>query len=115
MSTICEAALPSLARSLLLHNFGAGRKPKEADYHPHLLAGMADGTVVSFRFKEHELKDEKVFALGTTPVSLATCKVDGRTSVFASGSRASVLFWDRHRLHQSPVMLKVCFMHTSRC
>ncbi|KAI0917003.1 hypothetical protein AcV5_007593 [Taiwanofungus camphoratus] len=113
MSTICEAALPSLARSLLLHNFGAGRKPKEADYHPHLLAGMADGTVVSFRFKEHELKDEKVFALGTTPVSLATCKVDGRTSVFASGSRASVLFWDRHRLHQSPVMLKDTVRGTS--
>jgi len=98
--------LTSLPRSLLLYNFGSGRKLKEADYHPHLLVGLADGTVVSFNFRDNNLQEKKIFALGTAPVSFSTCKVDGRTAIFASGSRASVLYWERQRLHQSPVMLK---------
>ncbi|KZT73848.1 hypothetical protein DAEQUDRAFT_357103 [Daedalea quercina L-15889] len=108
LSTLCEVSLPSLPRSLLLHNFGSGRNKKEADFRPHLLAGLADGTVVSFAFKEKdgELADQKQFSLGSAPIAFTTCVVDGRRAVFASGSRASVIYWDKQRLHQSPVMLK---------
>ena len=109
LSSLCEVSLPSLPRSLLLHNFGTGRNKKEADFRPHLLVGLGDGSVVSYVFKEKEgsLGDNKVFSLGTAPVSFSACAVDGRRAVFASGSRASVLYWDRQRLHQSPVMVKV--------
>ncbi|OSX59780.1 hypothetical protein POSPLADRAFT_1048255 [Postia placenta MAD-698-R-SB12] len=107
LNTLCETdSLSSLPRSLLLYNFGSGRTRKDVDFQPHLLAGLADGTVVSFIFKDNDLKDKKVFALGNAPVALTTCTADGKTSIFASGSRASVLYWDRQRLHQSPVMLK---------
>ncbi|CCM01903.1 uncharacterized protein FIBRA_03974 [Fibroporia radiculosa] len=107
LTTICESdPLPSLPRSLLLHNFGQDHNPKGADYHPHVLAGLVDGTLVSFSFREKDLKDKKTFALGDVPVALAKSTVDGKPAIFASGSRASVLYWDRQRLHQSPVMIK---------
>lgn len=122
LSPLCEVSLPSLPRSLLLHNFGTGRNRKDLDFRPHLLVGLGDGSVVSyvFREKERELVDHKLFSLGTAPVSFSTCVVDGRRTVFASGSRASVLYWDRQRLQQSPVMIKVscvcgcCTQSTSR-
>ncbi|KAL6302826.1 mono-functional DNA-alkylating methyl methanesulfonate N-term-domain-containing protein [Sparassis latifolia] len=114
MTTICETStLTALPRSLLLYNFGCGRGRKDADYHPHIVAGLSDGTVMSFSLKVNELKDRKVFPLGAAPVSLSTCVVDGRMAVFASGSRASVLFWERQRLHHSPVMLKDAVRGTS--
>ncbi|KAH9841501.1 mono-functional DNA-alkylating methyl methanesulfonate N-term-domain-containing protein [Rhodofomes roseus] len=108
LSTLCEVGVPSLPRSLLLHNFGASRSRKEPDFRPHLLAGLADGSVVSFGIREKEgaLAEQKQFSLGTAPVSFTTCVVDGRKAVLASGSRASVMYWDRQRLNQSPVMLK---------
>ncbi|KAH9942902.1 CPSF A subunit region-domain-containing protein [Amylocystis lapponica] len=114
LNTVCETSpLTSLPRSLLLYNFGSGRNKKEVDFQPHLLAGLADGTAVSFSLKNNELGDKKTFPLGTTPVALATCTVDGRPAVFASGSRAALLYWDRQRLHHSPVMLKDMVRGTS--
>ncbi|PCH40170.1 hypothetical protein WOLCODRAFT_67201 [Wolfiporia cocos MD-104 SS10] len=107
LTTLCKTdSLPALPRSLLLYNFGSGRSQKEADFRPYLLVGLTDGSVVTYSFKEGELKDKKLFALGTAPVSFTTCNIDGRTALFASGSRAAVLYWDRQRLQQSPVMLK---------
>ena len=116
LTSLCEVSLPSLPRSLLLHNFGTGRNKKEPDFCPHLLVGLGDGSVVSYVFKEKErgLGDNKVFSLGTAPVSFSTCIIEGRRAVFASGSRASVLYWDRQRLHQSPVMIKVSNCSTAR-
>ncbi|TCD64528.1 hypothetical protein EIP91_003995 [Steccherinum ochraceum] len=98
--------LPALPRSIMLHNFGTGNKAKESDYQPHVLAGLTDGSVVSFVFRNNELLDRKIFGLGTAPVTLSTCEVQGRHAVFASGSRAAILHWDRKRLRQSAVMLK---------
>ncbi|OBZ68977.1 DNA damage-binding protein 1 [Grifola frondosa] len=107
LTPVCEtSALPSLPHSILLYNFGTGRRPKDLDYHPHVLVGLTDGTAVSYTFKDNQLKEHKVFSLGIAPVSLSTCVIDGKTGVFASGSRASVLYWGRQRVHQSPIMLK---------
>lgn len=109
IKTVCPPTpLPALARSLLLFNFGSGRAAKDAEYHPHLLAGLADGSVVSFSFKNKELREKKIASLGTAPVFLSPCLVDGRRTVLASGNRASILYWDKQRLQQSPVMLRVC-------
>lgn len=108
MATLCEfSGLPSLPRSILLHNFGTGRSKKERDFHPHLLVGLTNGSVVSWGFTDSELKDKKLFLLGMAPVSLSTCVVDGKNAVFASGSRASILYWDKQRLANSPVTIKV--------
>lgn len=93
---------------MLLHNFGAGHNAKEADYQPYVVAGLVDGTVVCLSFRNNELKDQKLFSLGTAPVSLNVSTIDGNRTVFATGSRAAVFYWDRQRLRQSPVMLKVC-------
>lgn len=110
-----SVALPALPRSVLLHNFGSGRSSKEEDFQPHVLAGLTDGSVVALSFKNNELKDQKVFSLGTAPVSLSVCEVDGKRTVFASGSRSAVFFWDKQRLRQSPVMLKVRFVTPRKC
>ncbi|KAJ3557088.1 hypothetical protein NM688_g1656 [Phlebia brevispora] len=98
--------LPSLPRSLLLHNFGMGNRPKDPDYNPYVVAGLADGSVACFTLKDNELKDMKLFPLGTAPVSLTPCDIDGKRAVFANGSRSSVLYWDKQRLRQSHVMVK---------
>ncbi|KIP10587.1 hypothetical protein PHLGIDRAFT_125454 [Phlebiopsis gigantea 11061_1 CR5-6] len=98
--------LPALPRSLLLHNFGTGNSKKEPDFQPYVVAGLADGTVACVTFRNEELKDHKLFSLGTAPVSLSRWDVEGRRSVFATGSRSAVFYWDRQRLRQSPVMLK---------
>lgn len=108
LTTVFETEkLPCLPRSLLLYNFGSGRKPKDEDYRPHLLVGGNDGSLVSYVFKDNTLRDMKIYPLGETPVSLAVCNVDGRNAVFASGGRAAVFYWDRQRLLRSSVMLKV--------
>ncbi|EMD31691.1 hypothetical protein CERSUDRAFT_109269 [Gelatoporia subvermispora B] len=107
LATVCEVSgLPSLPRSVLLHNFGTGRTKKEPDYHPHVLVGLVDGSVISFKVVENELKEKKVFSLGIAPVSLSRCEVDDKITVFAVGSRTSVLYWDKQRLTNSPVMIK---------
>ncbi|EKM59045.1 uncharacterized protein PHACADRAFT_181065 [Phanerochaete carnosa HHB-10118-sp] len=101
-----SAPLPALAHSLLLHNFGAGRSTRDADFQPYVVAGLVDGTVACVSFRNNELRDQKLFALGAAPVSLAVSTVDGARMVLATGSRAAVFYWDRQRLRQSPVMLK---------
>jgi DNA damage-binding protein 1 len=107
-SFVCKTPpLPSLVRSLLLHNFGLDHSSKGPDYHPYLLVGLGDGSIVSFSWKNKQFKDQKVMSLGHAPVCLTTCQVEGRRSVFAAGSRAMVLSWQKKRLHHSPIMLKV--------
>ncbi|KAH8104484.1 mono-functional DNA-alkylating methyl methanesulfonate N-term-domain-containing protein [Cristinia sonorae] len=102
MTPVCSSSqLPSLPRSVLLHNFGTGNRGKDEDYRPYVLAGLTDGTVVSFAFRGNQLQDKKTFGLGTAPVTLSPCTAQGRNAVFASGSRAAILHWDRKRLRQS--------------
>ena len=112
-----SAPLPALPRSILLHNFGSGNNKKEPDFQPYVVAGLADGNVACVAFRSEELRDHKLFSLGTAPVSLSGWEIEGRRSVFAAGSRSAVFYWDRQRLRQSPVMLKVftlTFSHTVR-
>jgi DNA damage-binding protein 1 len=99
--------LPALVRSAILYNFGSDASAKGADYHPHVLAGLADGSIVYFAWKDKQLKDRKTILLGHAPVSLTVCQVDGKRAVFAAGSRATVLSWEKKRVHTSPIMLKV--------
>ena len=99
--------LPSLPRSVVLHNFGQGRKSKDADYRPYVVAGLVDGTVACLSFQGRELKDLKLFALANTPVSLAVSEIDNKRAVLAIGSRTAVFYWEKQRLRQSSVMLKV--------
>ncbi|CDO76087.1 hypothetical protein BN946_scf184649.g13 [Trametes cinnabarina] len=106
LGPVCEVTLPALPRCVLLHNFGTGVRPKDMDFHPHLLVGLADGNVVTYAFRDGELLDRKVSSVGNAPASLSVCSVDGRTVVFASGARASVLYWDRQRVRSSPVSIK---------
>jgi DNA damage-binding protein 1 len=47
-------------------------------------------------------------SLGDLPVHFTPCRVNGKEAVFAAGSRAMVLTWQRDSIHQSPVILKVC-------
>ncbi|KAK7682424.1 hypothetical protein QCA50_014629 [Cerrena zonata] len=63
--------LPSLPNSVLLHNFGSGRKAKDTDYRPCVLAGLVDGSILTFSFRDNQLQDKKVFSLGGTPVQLS--------------------------------------------
>jgi DNA damage-binding protein 1 len=98
--------LPALVRSVLLYNFGSDTNPKGTDYHPYLLAGLANGTVASFRWKDKQLTDKKIIPLGHAPVNLTPCQVEGRHAVFAAGNRATVLSFENKRLVHSPIMLK---------
>jgi DNA damage-binding protein 1 len=110
MKSLCKTqALPSLPRALLLQQFSRpGNEPSCSSDAAHLLVGLGDGNVVSFVFKDNRLGDSKFTSLGNGPVCMTTCEVDGKPAVFASGSRAAVFFWERNRLQNSPVMLKVC-------
>lgn len=114
LDRICEPhSLPALPRSLLLHNFGQSTNTRDHDYHPHLLVGLTDGTIVSYALKSEnegsklQLVDQNIFSLGDLPVFLSACQVDSRRTVFACGSRASILFWEKETLRHSPVILKV--------
>ncbi|RPD77741.1 hypothetical protein L226DRAFT_544225 [Lentinus tigrinus ALCF2SS1-7] len=106
LSTVCETTLPALPRSVLIHNFGKGAGPNSPDFHLHLLAGLADGTLVTYTLRDKELHDRKQSGLGNAPASLSVCDVDGRMVVVASGTRANVLFWDKQRVRPSPTSLK---------
>lgn len=111
LSVICQtSALRALPRSLLLYNFGKDANSKAPDYHPHLLIGLADGTAISYSWRNNELSDPKTIPLGDVPVFLNAYQVDGRKALFACGSRASILFWDRDTLRHSPVILKACIL-----
>ena len=71
------------------------------------MVGLADGSVATLSIQGKELRDLKIFPLGVTPVSLNVTEVDGKRMVFASGSRTAVFYWERQRLMQSVVMMKV--------
>lgn len=102
-------ALPALARSLQLYNFGKNISPKGPDFQGYLICGLADGSVVHFAWDAvgHRLSDRKVISLGNSPVHLTVCQVDGKKAIFAAGDRATVLSTEKGKLVQSPVMLKV--------
>ncbi|KAI1790140.1 mono-functional DNA-alkylating methyl methanesulfonate N-term-domain-containing protein [Ganoderma leucocontextum] len=106
LQAVCDVVLPTLPRAVLLHNFGTGTRPRDSEFHPYLLVGLADGTLVTYALKDGTLQDRKQSSLGNAPASLSVCTVDGRTVVLASGTRSSVLFWDRQRVRPSPVSVK---------
>ncbi|KAI0078212.1 hypothetical protein K474DRAFT_1745998 [Panus rudis PR-1116 ss-1] len=107
IKVVCETEpLPSLPQSIILHNFGTSRKAKDADCRPYVIAGLTNGTVASFSFTKNGLQDKKVFSLGSSPVSLSTCEVDGQRGIFACGSRSAAFYLDKQRLRPSPIALK---------
>ena len=110
LKTVCSVSLPALPRSVLLHNFGSSSSSKDPNYRPHLLAGLADGTLITFALRDGTLVDRKTSSLGNAPVSLSVCTIDRRRAVFASGTRTNILFWDRQRLKPSPTAIRVCIV-----
>lgn len=106
LEPICvSTSLPALPRSVLLHRFNG----EESGHGPHLLVGLADGTLVTFIYDEAEqvLKSKTAVSLGNTAVHLTPCVIKETSSVLAYGSRAEVLYWNKQRLQHSPVLLKV--------
>ncbi|KAJ7644328.1 CPSF A subunit region-domain-containing protein [Roridomyces roridus] len=102
--SLCKTeSLPAVVRSLLLYDFGA-----YGDSHPYLMAGLGDGSFAYFTWNDQgrTLGAAKLTSLGNLPVGFTPCLVDGKRALFAAGSRAVVLSWDRDGLQQSPVMLK---------
>ncbi|KAF9496184.1 hypothetical protein BDN71DRAFT_1415949 [Pleurotus eryngii] len=98
-------SLPAVVRSLVLHNFGT--EPSGSNSRPYVLAGLGDGSVAVFAWKDNkELADKKLISLGDAPVSLSLCEVEGKTAVFAAGTQATIVSWDGRRLRDSPIMLK---------
>ncbi|KAI0754895.1 mono-functional DNA-alkylating methyl methanesulfonate N-term-domain-containing protein [Daedaleopsis nitida] len=105
LAPVCEVTTPALPRSLLLHNFGTSG-PTGGDFRPYLLVGLADGTLLTYAFRDKELVDRKQSSLGNAPVSLSVVESEKRTVVLVSGTRANLLFWDRQRVRPSPVSIK---------
>ncbi|KAH0586144.1 hypothetical protein H2248_007410 [Termitomyces sp. 'cryptogamus'] len=102
ISNVKTPPLPAFARSVLLHDF----EPDNDNHRYYLLAGLSDGTVAYFAWKDKQLSDRKVVPLGHVPASLSVCQIDGKRSVFAAGTRATVFSWEKKRLHNSPIMLR---------
>ncbi|KAK7056644.1 hypothetical protein VNI00_002361 [Paramarasmius palmivorus] len=112
--------LPAMVRSLLFFDFGRGKTSEQTGHHPCLIAGLSNGSVVSFvldfEWKKQKngpdymvlkgFKDMKIVSLGVNPVCLSVCPVEGKRAVIASGSRSTILSWERSRVHYSPVVLK---------
>lgn len=117
LTSVCKTQpLPSLVRSLLLYNFGSDTSPKGDAHFPYLLVGLGDGSLVTFVWKDKELKEKKLVSLGHAPISLSPCIVDGKRTVLAAGNRATLVSFDKKRLQFSPVSLKVssgCWRMTS--
>ncbi|KAJ6584701.1 CPSF A subunit region-domain-containing protein [Mycena capillaripes] len=82
--------------------------PYDFDSHPYLFAGLGDGSFVSFAWNEQQqtLGEPNVTSLGNLPVHFTPCSVDNKRALFAAGSRAMVLSWERDSIHHSPVILK---------
>jgi len=99
----------SVPRSVLLHNFGMSHDRNKPDYRPHLMVGLADGTVVSqaYNASEYKLQPPNVSTLGGAVVHLTPYEVDGRRCVFACGTLGEVYYWNNTRLQRSPISLKV--------
>lgn len=98
-----SASFPCFPNSVVLHDFG----DDVARPLMHLLVGLADGSLHSFSVTEEGLGERKVVSLGDLPISLVRCKVDGLSTVLATGTRASLFFWKKDTLHHSPVLVKV--------
>ncbi|KAG6887255.1 hypothetical protein C0992_013155 [Termitomyces sp. T32_za158] len=103
ISEVKTPPLPAFAKSVLLHDFSLDKD----NHHYYLLAGLSDGTVAYFSWKDKKLSDSIIVPLGHIPVSLSACKIDGKQSVFAASNRATVFSWEKKRLHNSPIMLRV--------
>lgn len=99
----------SVPRSVLLHNFGTSRDRNQPDYRPHLMVGLADGTVVSqaYNSSEYTLEPPNSSALGGAVVHLVSYDVGGEPCVFACGNIGEVYYWNNTRLQRSPISLKV--------
>jgi DNA damage-binding protein 1 len=111
---VCETSeLPAAPRSLLLYSFTSETGGKLPPLHPHLLVGLVDGSLAAFPFQNGTLGDQKLISIGNLPVTMHTCRIRGRSTVFACGSRTSILFWEKDRLQHSPLMLKVRIMASS--
>ncbi|KAJ7134358.1 CPSF A subunit region-domain-containing protein [Mycena epipterygia] len=103
--SVCKTEpLGAVVRSLLLYEFGS----PDGGSHPYLLAGLGDGSFAYFAWNEQEgiLGEPKLASLGNLPVCFTPCVVEGKKALFAAGSRAMVLSWEREHIHNSPVMLK---------
>ncbi|KAI9465477.1 CPSF A subunit region-domain-containing protein [Lactarius psammicola] len=95
---VCDSvSLPALPRSLLLHDFG---------YAPQILIGLRDGTLVAYTFGKNALEDKRIFSLGTEPVGLTQFEMGEKRVVFASGSRAALLYAEKGILQHSSVLIK---------
>ena len=108
LKLVCKTGtLPHVPRSVLLHNFV--RDSDGSDSRAHLLASLGNGTVVSFVFKNRSLSDQKTVHLGGAPVCMIALpyEINARPAVLASGSRASIFYWDRNRLQNTPIVFKV--------
>ena len=99
----------SVPRSVLLHNFGTSHDRNQPDYRPHLMVGLADGSVVSqaYNASEYKLQPPNLSILGGAAVHLTSYDVDGRRCVFACGNLGEVYYWNNTRLQRSSISLKV--------
>lgn len=100
----------SVPRSVLLHNFGTSHDRNQPDYRPHLMVGLADGTVASQAYNalEYKLQTPSVSTLGGATIHLTPYYVDGKPCVFACGNLGEVYYWNNTRLQRSSISLKVC-------
>ncbi|KAJ3032060.1 DNA damage-binding protein 1a, partial [Rhizophlyctis rosea] len=74
----------------------------------YVMAALGDGTLYNFAFDPTtgKLSDMKKVALGTQPITLSTFKSDGKTHVFASSDRPTVIYGRAGKLVYSNVNLK---------
>ena len=93
--------LPALVRSVQFFEFDINEK--------YLICGLGDGSFAHFAWNSavRRLEDKKIVTLGSAPVHLSVCEVDGKKAIFAAGSRSTVIALDKKNLSHSPVMLKV--------
>lgn len=107
---ICSSeSYSSVPRSVLLYNFGTSHDRNQPGYHPHLMVGLADGTVVSqaYNTSEYKLQPQNISSLGGAATHLTSYDIDGRRCVFACGNIGEVYYWNNTRLQRSPISLKV--------
>ncbi|KAL1677809.1 mono-functional DNA-alkylating methyl methanesulfonate N-term-domain-containing protein [Schizophyllum commune] len=95
-------ALPALVRCLTVQHFGG----KDEGRHTYLIAGLANGSVVTYALRDGVTHDRKVTSLGSAPVSLAVYLKDGEPAVFAAGQHAALWSWEKKRLHHAAVMVR---------
>jgi DNA damage-binding protein 1 len=93
--------LPAPVRSVQFVEFDANEK--------YLICGLADGSFAHFAWDQaiRSLVNKKIVSLGSAPVHLSVCEVDGKKAIFAAGGRSTVIAPDKKKLSHSPVILKV--------